>query len=94
MRYADVAQSVEHRLGKAEVTGPIPVISSKQKHHRSGVFFTAFAKAQSVEHRQGTSGVTGPIPVISSRIESTKTKDWCFCYSAFAKAQSGSPAKV
>ena len=28
---ADVAQSVEHRLGKAEVTGPIPVISSTNK---------------------------------------------------------------
>ena len=26
---ADVAQSVERRLGKAEVTGPIPVISLK-----------------------------------------------------------------
>ena len=26
--YADVAQSVEHRLGKAEVTGSIPVSSS------------------------------------------------------------------
>ncbi len=26
-RIADVAQSVERRLGKAEVTGPIPVIS-------------------------------------------------------------------
>ena len=28
---ADVAQSVERRLGKAEVTGPIPVISSREK---------------------------------------------------------------
>ncbi len=27
--YAAVAQSVERRLGKAEVTGPIPVSSSK-----------------------------------------------------------------
>ncbi len=33
---ADVAQSVERRLGKAEVTGPIPVISWTEKedgHH-------------------------------------------------------------
>jgi hypothetical protein len=27
---ADVAQLVEHFLGKEEVTGPIPVISSKE----------------------------------------------------------------
>ena len=32
---ADVAQSVERRLGKAEVTGPIPVISLKIKRHGS-----------------------------------------------------------
>ena len=30
MPCADVAQSVEHILGKDEVTGPIPVISSKK----------------------------------------------------------------
>ena len=35
LRTADVAQSVERRLGKAEVTGPIPVIS----------FFTMCSKA-------------------------------------------------
>ena len=28
--YADVAQSVAHILGKDEVTGPIPVISSNE----------------------------------------------------------------
>ena len=28
---ADVAQSVVRRIGSAEVTGPIPVISSKKK---------------------------------------------------------------
>ena len=30
--YANVAQSVVHRLGKAEVTGSSPVISSKNKN--------------------------------------------------------------
>ena len=29
VRFADVAQSVAHRLGKAEVTGSSPAISSK-----------------------------------------------------------------
>ena len=29
LNYADVAQSVEHILGKDEVTGSIPVVSSK-----------------------------------------------------------------
>ena len=28
-KYADMAQSVERRLGKAEVVGSIPIISSK-----------------------------------------------------------------
>ena len=38
IRYdADVAQSVERRLGKAEVTGPIPVISCKQKRYEPKV---------------------------------------------------------
>jgi hypothetical protein len=27
--FADVAQSVEHTLGKGEVTGSIPVVSSR-----------------------------------------------------------------
>ena len=30
-KYAGMAQSVERRIGSAEVTGPIPVASSGQK---------------------------------------------------------------
>ena len=33
MSVARVAQSVEHTLGKGEVTGSIPVASSRRKHH-------------------------------------------------------------
>lgn len=36
---ADVAQSVERRLGKAEVTGPIPVISFIRKGYLLGYPF-------------------------------------------------------
>ena len=36
--YADVAQSVEHVLGKDEVTGSIPVISSIETRRIERVF--------------------------------------------------------
>ncbi len=48
---ADVAQLVEHHLGKVEVTGSIPVISS----HVTGV-------AQLVEQRSPKPQVAGSIP--------------------------------
>ena len=50
-RYADVAQSVERRLGKAEVTSSILVISSE----RSGenlIFFCALKPFKSCLNRQ------------------------------------------
>ena len=37
--FADMAQQVEHILGKDEVTGSNPVISSGKKHLRKQVFF-------------------------------------------------------
>ena len=37
--FADMAQQVEHILGKDEVTGSNPVISSSKKHLRKQVFF-------------------------------------------------------
>lgn len=47
-RIAAVAQSVERRIGSAEVTGPIPVSSSLRKPRKSGKnpvfarFFTVY----------------------------------------------------
>ena len=38
-KYADIAQSVERILGKDEVTGSNPVISSMKKGHPIGVSF-------------------------------------------------------
>ena len=43
---ADVAQSVERRLGKAEVTGSIPVISFLVSDYKSGTFLL-YRKLQS-----------------------------------------------
>ena len=42
---ADVAQSVVRRIGSAEVTGPIPVISSKSPEIFSGHFFISGGEA-------------------------------------------------
>ncbi len=50
---ADVAQLVEHHLGKVEVTGSIPVISSTKKH--TGV-------AQLVEQRSPKPQAAGSNP--------------------------------
>ncbi len=59
-----MAQSVERRIGSAEVTGPIPV-SSFSSFIRTGEFRIVAAVAQSVERRIGSAEVTGPIPVSS-----------------------------
>ena len=51
---AAVAQSVERRLGKAEVTGPIPVSSLRERSGKSGDYrFFGF----SFLLRKGTGGV-------------------------------------
>ncbi len=63
-KQAAVAQSVERRIGSAEVTGPIPV-SSFSSFIRTGEFRIVAAVAQSVERRIGSAEVTGPIPVSS-----------------------------
>ena len=68
---AAVAQSVERRIGSAEVTGPIPVSSlgeigsSFYTGLTRGFLFKPAAVAQSVERRIGSAEVTGPIPVSS-----------------------------
>ena len=41
---ADVAQSVAHHLGKVEVAGPIPAISSKTEQRFIVAFYFCFAK--------------------------------------------------
>ena len=61
MLLAAVAQSVERRIGSAEVTGPIPVSSFVNCLWR----FIQAAVAQSVVRRIGSAEVTGPIPVAS-----------------------------
>ena len=67
---AAVAQSVERRIGSAEVTGPIPVSSldeivSSVILDLPEVLLEPAAVAQSVERRIGSAEVTGPIPVSS-----------------------------
>ncbi len=69
-RNAAVAQSVERRLGKAEVTGPIPVSSFSVRRYLLRCVLSA-AVAQSVERRLGKAEVTGPIPVSSLRVKKT-----------------------
>ncbi len=74
-----MAQSVERRIGSAEVTGPIPVSSSDARHDLRQVVkynFMNAAVAQSVERRIGSAEVTGPIPVSSfhARHEPCKLK--------------------
>ena len=60
---ADVAQLVEHHLGKVEVTGSIPVISSTEKIY-TGV-------AQLVEQRSPKPQAAGSNP--AARANETKT---------------------
>ncbi len=56
---ADVAQSVEHSLGKGEVVGSSPIISSKG--------FKQGGSNSVVESQPSKLLVAGPIPVSRSR---------------------------
>ena len=44
--HAFIAQSVERRLGKAEVTGSIPVVGSKKIYSNSSVIARVFLSEQ------------------------------------------------
>ena len=53
LRSADVAQSVERRLGKAEVTGPIPVISLKKEIGSMPISFLTYYRSHGSVPRHG-----------------------------------------
>jgi hypothetical protein len=62
MSFADVAQLVEHSLGKGEVIGSIPIISSRFKAVDIG------GSNSVVESQPSKLLVAGSIPVSRSRI--------------------------